>query len=435
MPIQTGETNNLKPSGSPLTAPTVPPQPPVGAADVGAITPEVLSSQDAPLNIPPAPQQPDYVQTTKDLPTVPGTENVTTAAETQVTEFQKELLDLTKKISGKEGETVQAEIDAGVPEAQRALNEANAELKQHQVDSLRRQEEALQAGETLGFANTEAQKIARTDAIRGMEISIRAQTLQGNLDLARSQADRLVTLKYAPLEAEFKYLTTAYELNKDVLDREDKERAEQLKIRLDERDRILSDEKDRAKRAYDLAIDVIKNNPGNQNAINSAKEVLGMDTSIEGYDQKVISLLGSYTKTEDSGVKLTSEDQRNLIGAGFGVQEIQQIQSDINAYGIDAVLAGIDDQAQRAAIEKVYGVQQKVSREDVEAQITQKMASDGLQATFTEDELKTFVKDAGFRSLFKSRASELDNFLNSDAARQKYIDYLYDRYKAAGLAK
>jgi len=86
-------------------------------------------------------------------------------------------------------------------------------------------------------------------------------------------------------------------------------------------------------------------------------------------------------------VDITPEDRRNLIGAGFTVEESNQISNDVNQFGIDAVLEGVDNEQQKNAIEKVYGVEEKVSRSQIESLVTQKVAMEGLEATYTEDKL------------------------------------------------
>jgi len=103
-------------------------------------------------------------------------------------------------------------------------------------------------------------------------------------------------------------------------------------------------------------------------------------------------------------VDITPEDRRNLIGAGFTVEESNQISNDVNQFGIDAVLEGVDNEQQKNAIEKVYGV------EKVEEQF---LNIDYFTTNFTEDQLKESAKAGGFRKLFSSWETEKENYLNS----------------------
>ena len=68
-----------------------------------------------------------------------------------------------------------------------------------------------------------------------------------------------------------------------------------------------------------------------------------------------------YKAKTGGGTTLTSTNQRALIGAGLSTQDIQNIESDIQKYGIDAVLQNITDPAQKQAIEKAYGVPNQTS--------------------------------------------------------------------------
>ena len=103
-------------------------------------------------------------------------------------------------------------------------------------------------------------------------------------------------------------------------------------------------------------------------------------------------------------VDITPEDRRNLIGAGFTVEESNQISNDVNQFGIDAVLEGVDNEQQKNAIEKVYGV------EKVEEQF---LNIDYFTTNFTEDQLKESAKAGGFRKFFSSWETEKENYLNS----------------------
>ncbi|MEK6884861.1 MAG: hypothetical protein AABY22_34840, partial [Nanoarchaeota archaeon] len=125
----------------------------------------------------------------------------------------------------------------------------------------------------------------------------------------------------------------------------------------------------------------------------------------------------------------------SLLGAGFTNKEVTNIESDINKYGINSVLEGITDPAQKKAIQDAYGVKQKVTREQVVAQVTQKVAYEALKDSYTENELFDFATEAGATSLWTNKTKDIERWLNSESARNKYIDLLYQQYKSAGLAQ
>lgn len=133
-------------------------------------------------------------------------------------------------------------------------------------------------------------------------------------------------------------------------------------------------------------------------------------------------------------VKITPANKTQLLGAGFSTTEIDQIQRDVNAYGLNKVLEGLTNEAQRKALRGVYGATEKVTLAQLQSSVTQKAAQDGLRDNYTENELIQFMKDAGFASIWSSRESELEKYLNSSAAKTKYVDFLYNQYKTAGMA-
>ena len=139
------------------------------------------------------------------------------------------------------------------------------------------------------------------------------------------------------------------------------------------------------------------------------------------------------TGVNTDGVEITSEDMRSLVGAGFSNTEAQQIQNDINTEGIDYVLAGIDNEIQKNAVRKIYNVVQKVNRAQIETSVTQKVAVDGLEDMFTNDELKEIAREQGFASFWKNKDTELEDFLTSNKVREYYIKLLIDQYKEAGM--
>lgn len=55
------------------------------------------------------------------------------------------------------------------------------------------------------------------------------------------------------------------------------------------------------------------------------------------------------------GATLSTTDKQALLGVGFTASEIVHIQADVNAHGLQTVLAGVSDSAQRNALQKVYG--------------------------------------------------------------------------------
>ena len=169
-----------------------------------------------------------------------------------ITEFLSNL----RQTQGRDQAQLQAETQAGIPEQQKRLQELTGRLTQLQNEALaiplQIQEESVGLGRTTGGVEPIQTARLRQNAIQSLTIGAQAQALQGNIALAQQQVNRAVDLEFKPIEDRLDFLKTAYTLNKDILDREDKKRSEQLQIQLDERARILNEQKIEKNGIYDV---------------------------------------------------------------------------------------------------------------------------------------------------------------------------------------
>lgn len=212
----------------------------------GVITGADLSSTYAPLNLPETPQDPNYQAVISSIPQFDFSA-YDKAVQTQ-DDFSKQLLAIAESFGGRESKQLSAEQTAGLPAQRQQLQDVMGQLQTLQKESaaipIRLQEEAAGRGITEGgLAPIQAGEL-RKNAIRALGLSAIGQTLQGNIALAQQQVDRAIDIEFGQEEAKLNYLKTAYEMNKDVLNREDKKRAEALQIQLAERERILNDKKE-----------------------------------------------------------------------------------------------------------------------------------------------------------------------------------------------
>ena len=134
--------------------------------------------------------------------------------------------------------------------------------------------------------------------------------------------------------------------------------------------------------------------------------------------------------------KLTIEDRRDLIGTNLTDEMISNIEEGVRTIGIDKVLEDNYTDDQKKAIQKVYG---KKIKEVTSSQILAAAQAMGIKdvenffrARFTEDELKTFAKEAGFAGFFTRKTKEISNYLSSPKAREKLSELLKEQYKQQG---
>lgn len=209
------------------------------------------------LNLPPQPQKDGF-----DFASIPITDIIggqaPTQAEKDQTDLQKRLLESVQKLGGRTEAQLQAEQTAGLPEAQKRVQELNAQLTSLQAEfqavPLQIQEESRGRGRTAAGVAPLQNARQRQIAIRALGVGALAQAAQGNLTLAQQTADRAVEMEFAPVEAQLQTLQTAYQLNRDVLEREDKKRSERLGIMLQERERLLKNKKEEKQQIYNVGL-------------------------------------------------------------------------------------------------------------------------------------------------------------------------------------
>ncbi len=216
---------------------------------------ENLSGSQPDLNLPNTPQEPNYAASLQSIITAM---NQTTPQEVEQSGLQKSITDSLTRLEGKSAAQLQAENQAGLPQFNTQLTDVNNQIQSLQKEALaiplQIQEESRARGRTVGGIQPLQTGQLRQNAIRSLGLSAIAQTLQGNIANAQAQADRAVELEFAPLEARLTTLAQSYQFNKDALERVDKKRADQLKILIDERTRVLGEQKADRKYSSDIAL-------------------------------------------------------------------------------------------------------------------------------------------------------------------------------------
>lgn len=92
-------------------------------------------------------------------------------------------------------------------------------------------------------------------------------------------------------------------------------------------------------------------------------------------------------------VALTPTQERSLISAGLLAVDVQQIQQDVSEFGLDEVLAGIDDEAQRNAVAEAYGRETKTTPatpEEVKTKIVNTLTN--IKSTYTRSEAEDVAR-------------------------------------------
>lgn len=137
--------------------------------------------------------------------------------------------------------------------------------------------------------------------------------------------------------------------------------------------------------------------------------------SVSGVERKTASSVEA-----DKGFKFSSDDQGKLLAGGFTEQEINTIQSEVKEFGIDKVLANVDE-SKRDLVRQVLSGEEKKKVF---------LNEDFFKKAFTPEQLETSAKDAG-----KTKGGFLGMGKSADTdAYLKYLMTIVDQYRAAGYS-
>ena len=289
-------------------------------------------------------------------------------------------------------------------------------------------------GQTLGFAGGRASEID----IRAEFKRQRMASSEKNLLLSLGLEQDARKMEGEAIDKQLTYLSDDYDLQNKV---QEKISASEEKV-FERADALRKEAKDTLVSLLDQleGIDPSTMSPETVKQLEefSARAGLPFDLVRDAlktqHDKRVFE--ESIKRSKEGGIALTADDRRSLVGAGFSTDEVSSIENDIKSYGMDKVLEspGLTE-SQKNVIRKVYGAEKKVTLDQLQTTVTLKMAQDGLKETYTTDELIQLAKDNGFASLFKGSETEVEDFLESDKAKELYTQLLYKQYQDAGLAE
>lgn len=192
----------------------------------------------------------------------------------------------------------QKEQELGVTGLERELTDLGSTLTSLKNEAnaipLAVQEEFKGTGATLGGAEPIETSRLRTNAIKALTISSIAQFKLGRLESARNEVDKAVQTEFAPKIARLQTLQKAYDLNKDLLEQENKDKADKLKSMIDERTRLLGIQMDDRKTGLAMSAAAAGLNPNNPEAQSAAQKASALDVNDPNYLTKVLKLVGKY---------------------------------------------------------------------------------------------------------------------------------------------
>lgn len=182
--------------------------------------------------------------------------NATTPQETAQNDLGKQLEALTRTLGTESTRKNQLEQQAGLPEKnkelQSVINQLQALSKERAAIPLQIQQDYAGTGATVGgIAPIEAGR-TRENTIKALGLAAIGQTLQGDITLANATIQSALDAEFEPIRNEIEVAKLNYQNNKDMLERIDKKRADNLNIILNERTRLLGIQEANKKEIYDI---------------------------------------------------------------------------------------------------------------------------------------------------------------------------------------
>lgn len=195
------------------------------------------------------------------------------------------------QLTGRGTRQQEVEANLGVNEQVKKLQEINQQMAERGAQFTKEiaQLPGQGRGLTTAVVGAQTDRARRIAAVELGGLASIASAVQGNLTLARDQAKRTVDFEFAPVEQEIANLERKLEVNKENLTAAETRRAEALQITLDERKRVIAEQKADKNEILNIAAQAAANNADNATLqrINQAKtpqEALQIAGSVLGAD-------------------------------------------------------------------------------------------------------------------------------------------------------
>lgn len=177
-------------------------------------------------------------------------------AELQQTTLRQQLMQTLRGLGTERQRLEQVRVAEGVPEIEQRLVDVSSQIQALQKEATARQIEITgqEAGVPKTIVSAQAARADRDRAVQALRLSAVAQTIQGNLALAQQRVQQSLEAEFEPRKQRLQLLQTALEFNKQDLSREERRRAEELQIDLEERRRLIEGQEQERQNILNFAL-------------------------------------------------------------------------------------------------------------------------------------------------------------------------------------
>jgi len=292
------------------------------------------------LRVPEPPQIPDFQrQIDANLENITQFLQQPTQTEETQGDLQQRILESLETLGGEQAQRRELEEEAGIPEQQRQLQELVGQLqtlqKESQAIPLQIQQDFAGRGATRGGVEPIEAGRLRENAIKSLQLSAQAQTLQGNIALAQQNINSAIEAEFSQEEARLQTLKQLYAFNRDELNRIAEERrdiagrferaaTQKLEFALQERERTIQQRKADREAIYQTGILARKNGADTD----TVQSIFDSATPEEAVANAGGSLRDPAADLELKSIKLNNQLKKS---------QIEKVRREINAINNAAV--------------------------------------------------------------------------------------------------
>lgn len=291
-----------------------------------------LTTPQTPLAIPTQPIQRDYSSIANaSLESILAGFNTPTPQDSTIGDLQSQILKTLDQTSQKSARKQELESQSGLTAQKQQLQNVIKQLQglSAEADTIQTYDPAkdpANAGRGITKAGiqplyADQREALRQNAIKRLGLSATAQAYQGDIALAQSSIESALSAEFDPLEKRLDTLKQAYQFNKDALERTDRKKADMLNYALNERTRILAEQKNNKDAAYAMAIAARKNFPNDFAVERAVSEALSLEVDSPNYLRDVFDKIGRYQANP-------SEIQTSLLDQEYKQAQIRKIKAD-----------------------------------------------------------------------------------------------------------
>jgi hypothetical protein len=201
-----------------------------------------LTSTQQPMNVPA--YQPAQVQTLEQI----QAEGATPSTEVKDAQAaQNETISRIEALIGKQGTQAarqgELEVDAGIPDLQKNLNQITAQINAVNSSAFKATMTAEdRLAPTFAIYGEQAQ-IERQKSAQTFGLAAAASAMQNNIALANQNVQRALDAEFGAIESQLRFQETVLNLNRDNLSKAEAKQAQSIQLKIDERNRLLQEQK------------------------------------------------------------------------------------------------------------------------------------------------------------------------------------------------